>query len=181
MAFIMVSGSSASTYSTFLGTALKSPKAVSLDIALVYVCDILVPLMLFCDLLVDCCSWLLLFTLAVCPAAALLLLLVLPDLLALPLAGAGLPDWLVTIEMWEARASASMRQFGFLSFSVIKSSTICPYCIYCFLASLILCCLLASSMSQLVACKSLDSCSNLGFMISLVFSDKLRVWEPLCM
>jgi hypothetical protein len=37
MAFIMVSGSSASTYSTFLGTVLKSPRAVSELIALVYV------------------------------------------------------------------------------------------------------------------------------------------------
>jgi len=45
-AFIIVSGRSASTYSTFFGTAAKSPKAVSELIALVCVYDIEVPLIL---------------------------------------------------------------------------------------------------------------------------------------
>ena len=56
MAFIMVSGSSASTYSTFLGTVLKSPRPVSEEIAFVYVCDIDVPDIEVCDLFVDCYS-----------------------------------------------------------------------------------------------------------------------------
>jgi len=47
IAFIMVSGSSEFTvYSTFLGMLLKSPRAVSEEIAFVCVCDMLVPDML---------------------------------------------------------------------------------------------------------------------------------------